>query len=63
MLWKLIVSHLVQKFPTFYGPQNFIIRFTVVLSYPVPDLSSPHPHTVFLQDPLLLSSHLRLGPN
>jgi hypothetical protein len=58
---KLTVTHLVNKFPVFYGNRRFITVFTRARHcwpHPQPDAPNPHLPTVFL----ILSSHLRLGP-
>jgi hypothetical protein len=44
LLQKLIVPHLVKKFPAFYGTQRFITVFTTAchLALSEPDESTPH---------------------
>ena len=61
---KLTCSHLVKKFPAFYGTLRFITTFTsarhLSLSWAISIQSIP-PHPTSWRSILILSSHLRLG--
>ena len=63
LLEKLKVSHLVKKFPKFYGTQMFITAFTsacqLSLSW-ASSINSIPPHPTSWRFVLILSSHLRL---
>jgi hypothetical protein len=63
LLDKLTGSHLVKKFPVFYGTRRFIPAFTsarqMFLSWTRPIQSMPPPTSG--RSTLILSSHLRLG--
>ena len=64
LLEKLTGSHLVKKFPTFYGTRKFITMFTTAhhlsLSW-ARSIQSIPPHTTSWRSILLLNSHPRLG--
>ena len=64
VLEKLTSSHLVKKFPAFYGTQRFITAFTrahhLHLSW-ARSIQSMPPHPTSGRSILILSSHLRLG--
>jgi hypothetical protein len=63
LLQKQKVTQLVKKFLTFYRTRRCITVFKQPATglYPEPDVPSPHLLTLFLWDPLILCSHLRLG--
>ena len=64
LLEKLTGSHLVKKFPAFYGTRKFITAFTsahhLYLSW-TRSIQSMSPHPTSWTSILILSSHLQLG--
>jgi hypothetical protein len=62
LLEKLIVTHLVKKFPAFNGTWRFTTVFTRACQWPLslPRWNQSTPHPVSLRSILILSSHLEL---
>ena len=64
LLEMLICSHLIKKFPAFYGTRKFITAFTrahqLFPSWAI-SIHSMAPHTTSWRSSLILSSHLCLG--
>jgi len=61
---KIIVTHLVKKFPAFYGTRKFITVFTTARQWSLSRarwIQSTLFHTISLRSILMLSSHLRIG--
>ena len=64
VLEKLIGSHLVKKFPAFYGTRRFIIAFTRARHLSIcwgSSIQSMPKHPTSWRSILILFSHLRLG--